>query len=34
MNERTQLRRPLTLSMLVCLLAPGLALAQAEGRGA
>lgn len=28
MNERTQLRRPLTLSLLVCLLAPGLALAQ------
>jgi DcaP outer membrane protein len=29
MNERSQLRRPLTLSLLVCLLAPGLALAQA-----
>ncbi len=29
MNERSQLRRPLTLSLLVCLLAPGMALAQA-----
>ena len=29
MNERSQLRRPLTLSLLVCLLAPGIALAQA-----
>ena len=29
MNERSQLRRPLTLSLLVCLMAPGLALAQA-----
>jgi len=29
MNERSQLRRPLALSLLVCLLAPGMALAQA-----
>lgn len=29
MNQRSQLRRPLTLSLLVCLLAPGIALAQA-----
>ena len=29
MNERSQLRRPLSLSLLICLLAPGIALAQA-----
>ncbi len=29
MNERSQLRRPLSLSLLICLLAPGMALAQA-----
>jgi hypothetical protein len=28
-NERSQLRQPLTLSLLVCLTAPGSALAQA-----
>ncbi|NUQ12442.1 MAG: hypothetical protein HUU26_08990, partial [Gemmatimonadaceae bacterium] len=28
MNHRLHCRRPLTLSLLVCLLAPGLALAQ------